>query len=208
MNRGIWTCLVSLAMLASLAATTLAETAGGPHREYPRDRARERSWRSGFEGRTYLRVHGGISLPSGDFSNAVNTGLGLGASLGYGIGRNTILSGGVAYHRFGEDFADGHVSVVPVTAAVDYGFSSGGRVRPWISGGLGLYHLSETILVSPTVEATDRENDLGFNLGFGIALPTSGRNAWGVGFKYHHISGDTFPDTNFLTLQAGLSYPL
>src|SRR2546428_13206675 len=77
MNRGIWTCLVSLAMLASLAATALAETAGGPHREYPRDRARERSWRSGFEGRTYLSVHGGVRLPSGDFSHAGDTGPGL-----------------------------------------------------------------------------------------------------------------------------------
>ncbi|HYR52197.1 MAG TPA: outer membrane beta-barrel protein [Candidatus Dormibacteraeota bacterium] len=206
MNRGIWTCMISLAILVSLAATALAETAGGggPYRE-----RRERTYsRNGFEGRTYLRFHGGISFPSGDFSNAVNSGLGLGASLGYGIGRNTVLSGGVAYHRFGEDLQDGHVSIVPVAANIDYGFSSSGRVRPWISGGLGLYNLSETVLVSPTVEATDSESDFGFNLGFGIAMPTSGRSAWGVGLKYHHISGDRFPDTNFLALQAGLSYPL
>jgi len=202
MNRGIWTCMISLAILVSLAASALAETAGGPYRE-----RRERTYRGGFEGRTYLRFHGGISFPSGDFSNAVNSGLGLGGSLGYGLGRNTILSGGVAYHHFGDD-AGGHVSIVPVTAAVDYGFSSSGRVRPWISAGLGLYHLSDTVILSPTLEATDSENDLGFNLGFGIAMPTSGRSAWGVGFKYHHISGSNFPDTNFLALQAGLSYPL
>jgi opacity protein-like surface antigen len=205
MNRGIWTCMLSLAILVSLAATTRAETAGGPDR----DRARERShYRSGFEGRTYLRFHGGISFPSGDFSNVVNSGLGLGASLGYGLGRNTILSGGVAYHRFGEDLQDGHVSIVPMTANIDYGFASSRRVRPWISGGLGLYHLRETVPVSPTVEATDSESDFGFNLGFGIAMPTSGRSAWGVGLRYHHISGDRFLDANFLALQAGLSYPL
>lgn len=205
MNRGIWTCILSLAILVALAGTALAEKAGGPYRE----RARERSYyRGGFEGRTYLRFHGGISFPSGDFSNAVNTGLGLGASLGYGLGRNTILSGGLAYHHFGGQNSNGHVSVVPLTANVDYGFASSGRVRPWISGGLGLYHVSDTFLVSPTVEATDSESDFGFNLGFGIAMPTSGRSAFGVGFKYHHISGSTFPDTNFLTLQAGLSYPL
>jgi len=152
MNRGIWTCMLSLAILVSLAATARAETAGGPYR----DRARERSYyRNGFEGRTYLRFHGGISFPSGDFSNAVNSGLGLGASLGYGLGRNTILSGGVGYHRFGEDFQDGHVSIVPMTANIDYGFASSGRVRPWISGGLGLYHLRETVFVSPTIVATE-----------------------------------------------------
>ena len=204
MNRGIFTCIISLAILVSLATAALAETAGGPYRE----RYRERTYSNGFEGRTYLRFHGGISFPSGDFSDAVNSGFGLGASIGYGVGRSTIISGGVAYHRFGEEFADGHVKIVPVTANIDYGFASSGRVRPWISGGLGLYHLSETVFVSPTVEATDSESDFGFNLGFGIAMPTSGRSAWGVGLKYHHIDGDGFPDTNFLTLQAGLSYPL
>jgi hypothetical protein len=213
MKRGIWICIFSLALLASLAATSLAETADGPHRVRPRDyRVRERSYNTGFEGRTFLRVHGGLSVPTGDFDNFVNTGWGLGASLGYGIGRSTILSGGIAYHRFGDQFVDGHVAVVPITAAVDYGFSSSGRVRPWVSGGLGLYHLSDktTEFFPPStfVTTTASENDFGFNFGFGIAMPTSGRNAFGAGFKFHHIVGNNLPDTNFLALQAGLSFPL
>lgn len=213
MNRGLWTCIVCLAILLSTAATALAETSGSPVRRYPRDnRYGERSSRDGFAGRTYLRFHGGISVPTGDFDTAVNAGLGLGASLGYGIGRRTILSGGIAYHRFGEEGVDGHVGVVPLTVAVDYGFSSSGHVRPWISGGLGLYHLSEKITEffppSTLVTTTDSESDFGLNFGFGVAMPTSGRSAFGAGFKYHHIVGNNFPDTDFITLQAGLSYPL
>jgi opacity protein-like surface antigen len=203
MNRGLWTSIICLAILLSTTLSAFAESSDGPQRrprEYP---SRDRSYRTGFEGRTMLRVHAGFSVPTGDFSTAVNTGLGLGASIGYGVGRSTVLSWGVAYHRFGEQGVDGHVGVVPITMAVDYGFSTSARVRPWISGGLGLYHLNETV-----VGISDSENDFGFNLGAGIAMPTSGRSTFGAGFKFHHIVGNAFPDTDFLALQAGLSFPL
>ena len=207
MKLGLWTCLTSL-LLLTLAGSAFAETLNRLHGEYPRDHPyRDRAYRAGFEGRTMLRVHMGLSIPAGDFDNAVNTGLGLGGSIGYGVGRNTVLSGGVAYHRFGEDLVDGHVSVVPVTVAVDYGFSSSGTVRPWISGGLGLYNLSETV-TDAFGTTSDSESDFGFNFGFGIAMPMSSGNSFGAGFKFHHIVGNNFPDTDFLALQAGLAFPL
>jgi opacity protein-like surface antigen len=212
MNRGLCTCIVSLALLFPAALNGYAETSDRPYRENPR----ERSWRGGFEGRTLLRFHGGISTPSGDFGDAVDTGWGLGASIGYGISRNTVLSWGIAYHRFSEDFGDpdldGHVGITPITMSVDYGFSTSGSVRPWISGGLGLYHLSEEVTEffppSTFVTTSESENDFGFNFGFGIATPLSRRTTFGAGFKFHHIVGDGFPDTDFLTLQAGVAYPL
>ncbi len=211
MSRGPLTYILSLALLMSLAAAVSADTLGGPYRERPRDYS-DRGSNGGFEGRTMLRFHGGLSVPSGDFDNAVNTGWGLGASLGYGVGRNTVLSWGVAYHRFGRSSVDGHVGVTPVTMSVDYGFSSRSRVRPWISGGLGLYHLadktSELVAPGTFVVTSDSENDFGFNFGFGVATPTSGRSTFGAGFKFHHVVGNNFPDTDFLALQAGLSYPL
>ena len=132
MNRGLWTCIICLAILLSTALSAFAESSDRPSRGQRRYPPRERSYRSGFEGRTMLRVHAGFSSPTGDFDTAVNSGWGLGASLGHGIGRSTVLSWGVAYHRFGEDLVDGHVGIVPITMAVDYGFSSRSRVRPWI----------------------------------------------------------------------------
>jgi opacity protein-like surface antigen len=215
MSRGLWSCIFCLAILLSPAANAGAETSG-PYRDRDRD-YRDRSSRGGFEGRTMLRFHGGISGPTGDFGDAVDTGWGLGGSIGYGIGRNTVLSWGIAYHRFGEDFGgdpdfDGHVGITPITMAVDYGFSSRGKVRPWISGGIGLYHLSEEIeeFVPPStfITTSESENDFGFNFGFGIATPLSGSTTFGAGFKFHHIAGDEFPDTNFITLQAGVAFPL
>jgi opacity protein-like surface antigen len=210
MNRRLWTCLAAIAILSSSAAGAgFGADLDHPYRDHPRDyRSRDRSFRGGFEGRTMLRVHAGISGATGDFDDAVNTGWGLGASVGYGVSRNVVLSGGVAYHRFGEQFVNGHVSIVPVTMSVDYGFASSGQVRPWISGGLGLYHVGEEVAVSPFATTSDSEDDFGVNFGFGIAMPLSPRTAFGAGFKFHHIDGNNFPDTDFLALQAGLAFPL
>jgi len=210
MNRGLGYGTMGLLLLLLSASGVSAETLAGPyHQGRDSDRYRDRTFMGGFEGRTMLRVHMGMSNPTGDFDNAVNTGWGLGGSIGYGIGRNTVLSGGVAYHHFGEDGADGHVSIVPITASVDYGFTTHGSVRPWISGGLGVYDLSETFFVpSLGADVSDSEADFGINFGFGIAAPVNPHTAWGAGFKFHHIVGSNFPDTDFIALQAGLAFPL
>lgn len=207
MNHRIRPAVLGLALLLLAASSVSAETLSHSTsvRHY-RDEG-DRTFRGGFEHRTMLRVHMGLSSPTGDFSNAVNSGWGIGGSVGYGIGRNTVLSGGVAYHHFGED-PDGHVSIVPITAALDYGFNTRGRVRPWISGGMGVYNLSETFFVPSVGDVSDSEADFGFNLGFGIAAPLNPSTAWGAGFKFHHIVGNNFPDTDFIAIQAGLAFPL
>ncbi|TMQ61734.1 MAG: porin family protein [Candidatus Eisenbacteria bacterium] len=209
MNRRFRIGIACIVLMLPIAANAFAETSDLSIRKYPE---RNRSSRGGFEGRTMLRLHAGISTPTGDLDNLVNTGWGLGASLGYGVGRNTVLSWGVAYHHFGEELADGRVAITPVTMSVDYGFSSSGSVRPWVSGGLGLYHVSEKVteFVAPNtfVISSDEENDFGLNFGFGIATPLSPRSTFGTGFKFHHVVGDRFIDANFVTIQAGLAYPL
>src|SRR5438132_4598565 len=207
MKRGIQPCILGLALLLVFVSGVSADTLSGPrrNRDYPRDDRydRDRSYRSGFQGRTMLRVHAGLSIPSGDFDNVVNTGWGIGGSVGYGVGRNTVLSGGVAYHHFGDEAVDGHTTIVPITASVDYGFNSRGRVRPWISGGLGVYSVSFRDFVPGTGEVSDSEADFGFNLGFGIAESMNSETSWGAGFKFHHVVGNDFIDSDFIALQGG-----
>jgi opacity protein-like surface antigen len=203
---------LSIAFLLTAAAQASGESGDLSYRPY-RDRADGSEWRGGsMEGRTMLRVHAGISAPTGDFDNAANTGVGLGASLGYGISHDVVLAWGVAYHRFDEEVVDGHVSVTPVTMNVDYGFSTRSKVRPWVSGGLGLYHVSEGLKeFDPAIgffTDTFSENDFGLNFGFGIATPISPRTSFGAGFMFHHIVGNDFPDTDFAALQAGLGFSL
>jgi len=204
--------IVSIALLV-LAAAASAESLDLTYHPY-RDRAYHDDYRGGsLEGRTMLRVHAGISAPTGDFGDAMNTGFGLGVSLGYGLSHDVVLAWGVAYHRFDEEFVDGHVAITPVTMSVDYGFSSRSKVRPWISGGLGLYHVNEETTefnngLGVLVTDSFSENDFGLNFGGGIATPISPRTSFGAGLKYHHIVGNDFPDSDFFALQAGLGFSL
>jgi hypothetical protein len=209
MKRGIQPGILGLALLLVLASSASADTLSGPrrNREYPPDEG-YRTERGGFEGRTMLRVHMGVSMPSGDFDNIANTGWGLGGSVGYGVGRNTMISGGVAFHHFGDQFIDGHTNIVPITGSVDYGFNTRGRIRPWISGGLGVYDVSFEDDIPGTGIVSDSEADFGFNFGFGIAAPLRSGNSWGAGFKFHHVVGNNFIDSNFIALQGGLAFPL
>lgn len=212
MKRGIMPAVLGLLLLLGFASLASADELSGPRRDrdYPRDDRYYRDTNSsgGFEGRTFLRVHMGLSMPSGNFDDLANTGLGIGGSIGYGVGHNTIVSGGVAFHHFGGDLFDGHTNIVPITAAVDYGFNTRGRVRPWISGGLGVYSVSFEDDVPGVGVVSDSEADFGFNLGFGVAGPLNPNTAWGAGFKFHHIAGDNLNDMDFIALQGGLSFPL
>ena len=210
MNRRYLTATILFALLFTLATSVLAESLERPIR---RGAARGRGWHGeGFQGRTILRVHMGLSAPTGDADNAFETGWGMGTSVGYGVSRNVLLSWGIAYHRFGSEFTSGRLSVTPVTMSADVALPTSGSVRPWFSGGLGLYHVSEkvTVLVPPFgfITASDSENDFGINLGMGITTPVSPRTAFGAGFKFHHIIGNDFPDTDFITFQAGFGLPL
>jgi opacity protein-like surface antigen len=209
MNRRLWPGTLGLVLLFLHASPALAGNLDLTHPpNYERSyQYRERS-PQGFEHRTMLRVHMGISAPTGDFGDIAETGWGIGGSIGYGVGRNTVIGGGVAFHHFGNDVIDGHTNIVPITASVDYGFNTRGRIRPWISGGLGIYNVSFEDVIPGDGVVSDSESDFGFNFGFGIAGPMSSGTSWGAGLKYHHVAGDQFIDSDFFALQGGFSFPL
>lgn len=210
MNRRVLTATILSALLLTYAASVFADSLERPVR---RRASRGRVWHGeGFEGRTILKVHAGLSVPTGDTGDAFESGWGVGTSVGYGVSRNVLVSWGFAYHRFDSEFTDGNLSVTPWTMSADVALPTSGHVRPWIGGGVGLYHVRDkvTVLMSPFgfVSASDSENDFGFNIGMGITTPVSPRTAFGAGFKLHHVFGNDFPDTDFITFQAGFGFPL
>lgn len=210
MNRRGLTETILFALLLTFASGAWAESLERPVR---RSASRGRVWHGeGFQGRTILRVNAGFSVPTGDTGDAFESGWGIGASVGYGVSRNVLLSWGIAYHEFDSEFTSGRLAVTPVGMSADVALPTSGRVRPWLSTGLGLYHVSEKIpvLIPPfgLVTASDSENDLGISLGMGITTPISPRTAFGAGFKVHHVFGSDFPDTDFITFQVGLGLPL
>jgi len=157
----------------------------------------------GIDKRVLASLHVGLSSPTGDLGDAFNSGLGFGGTIGYGISRNVLLSFGLSHHEFDSDvFTDEKVAITPMTFNGDYVFTTGGRIRPWVGGGIGAYHVNDKITGFPD----DDETSFGFSLGAGLAGPISKRTLLGGGFRFHSVSGNNLPDSEFFTLQVGLGF--
>src|SRR5262245_43037458 len=157
------------AAFASLGSDVALESLSRPmHRS-------EEGGRGGVDGITLLRLHAGFSLPSGDFGDGFDTGLGFGANIAHGISRTVILSGDVSFHNFDGNGFSGDATVVPITFNVEGVFPSGGKIHPWIGGGVGLYDIdvdTGTFFVPGfglVSGGSVSETNFGLNFGGGIA---------------------------------------
>jgi len=205
---------VTLVLLATaLLVLVVAAEAFGASLERPVRRS-ERQSGAGVEDVTLLRLHGGFSIPSGDFGDGFDTGFGIGANIAHGVSRSILLSAGVAYHHFDGNGFGGDASIVPLTFNIEGVFPSSGKIHPWIGGGIGAYDINVDTgpIVIPLfgiVSGSASETNMGFNFGAGIASKAGERGVWGVGFKFHHIfDGDTFDSIDFATLQGGYGFYL
>jgi len=196
---------IVLYLLLAAAAVAVAAPAQAQRRRYYRDYDRP----VGVEGQTILGLHLGVSSPTGDFDTIYNSGLGFGASIGYGVSRSVLLSFEVSHHSFDGDLPNDDASITPVTFNADYILPTGGRVIPWIGGGIGPYHHHEEVDdAQGGVLFDDSETAFGYNLGAGIAGPIAQRTLLGGGFRFHHVSGDRLLDAEFWTFQVGLGFVL
>ena len=195
----------------SLTLLVLALAAAATPGYAQRYRYSERSSRS-FEGQTMATVHLGISSATGDFGDVFDSGLGFGASIGYGVSDHVVLSANLSHHEFDSDFSDLDASTTPITFNADYAFSTRGKLIPWIGGGIGAYNVSVEIedFFGPGDDLEADDTNFGFNLGAGVAGPISRKTLLGGGFRYHFVSeGDEFDsESSFFTVQFGLGFLL
>lgn len=203
-----------VAIVAAVAALAAADAFGSALDSGSERPARRRWVRSRVEGSTgvkdltIVRVHLGLSAPIGNFGDAYGSGLGFGGSIGYGVGENVVLSGGIARHEFDhEAFTNVDATVTPITVNVDFALPTGGRAVPWVGLGTGVYHVSVSTDTGPTT-ITESENNFGVNMGLGFGAPVSSRTLFGAGMKLHYVSGDQFIDTPFFTFQVGFGFIL
>lgn len=164
-------------------------------------------------------VAGGISLPTGDLNTGVNTGFNLAASLGYkpvAVPFGIRVEGawdqwGIDQDAFGGSSSgvDGHVRSLSLTgnAVVDIPVSS--PVKPYVIGGLGLYHINSSASTSSGgatfTETTDAENKLGFNIGGGIRMPLGTLDTY-VEARYHFVTGLDDGNFRFVPITFGIRF--
>ncbi|MGE5176095.1 MAG: outer membrane beta-barrel protein [Hyphomicrobiales bacterium] len=205
-----------LTLALSLALTLLAADAGAASiasgDAHPASRRPPAERGEGLYGRTLLSAHIGFSAPTGHFGDVYDSGPGFGGSIGYGVSRNVVLSLGLAYHHFDNQATSTlNASITPFTMDAVVALPSSSKVKPWIGGGMGMYHVKESLdLVSGGILTRDSisENNFGMNIGAGLMGRVSPRAMFGGGVKYHQVWGNEFIDTPFMTVQLGMAWLL
>src|SRR5881227_2092838 len=116
-----------------------------------------------------IGIGGGISLPAGGIAKNRQAGFNLDAMAEFRTPSEPLgLRGEVLYQYFGKD-----QKAVNATSANTVGFlvnvvyhAPKSQVRPYVIGGMGLYHIS------------DSGNSAGFNVGTGLTIPLTGMGAY------------------------------
>ncbi|MFL5614762.1 MAG: hypothetical protein ACJ796_13960 [Gemmatimonadaceae bacterium] len=114
-------------------------------------------------------IGGGISIPAGGIAKNRQPGFNLDAMAEFRTPSEPLgLRGEVLYQYFGKD-----QNAVAASAANTMGFlvnvvyhAPKSQVRPYLIGGMGLYHIS------------DQGNSAGFNIGTGLTIPLTGMGAY------------------------------
>jgi opacity protein-like surface antigen len=148
----------------------------------------------------FVGLAGGVSLPQGDLSDAVNTGW---HALGT-IGLSTLMQPlglrlDVAYNRFEFDVVDGNQSVGSATLNGTYRLPmTNSPMSPYLIAGLGAYRTECSLDVG--CEAATR---FGWNVGLGTKLFVGFRSF--VEARYHRTKrGDS--SVNYFPLTLGLMF--
>ncbi|MFI5251204.1 MAG: outer membrane beta-barrel protein [Bacteroidota bacterium] len=107
-----------------------------------------------------LAIGGGVSMPSGDFSNTYKTGYHGAAKVRIGSLLPLDLVGAVAYHHYADTSGSYAVNLLGISAGVEYPIPSV-EIKPYLSAEIALNSLSDN---TPNSSTRSRQ---GVNLGVG-----------------------------------------
>lgn len=146
-------------------------------------------------------ISGGLSLPTGDFGDAVKSGFNVGGLLEFTRPASPLAFRIEAdYQRFDSKLdlpGAGNLRVISGVANILYKFA-GETARPYLLGGVGLFNTGSS------VEGSESETDFGANVGVGLEIPLSGITAFGD-VRYQSIFAS--PDNvNIIPIRVGIRF--
>ncbi len=147
-------------------------------------------------------IAAGVSLPMGDFGDAVGTGYHITGLLGFGSKAGSAVGGRaeVSWNSFsgetisGFDIPDTHL--LTVTGNITYALSTSSSVHPYLIGGGGLYRFS--------ADGADSESKAGINAGVGAKFQLSGFSTFAE-VRFHNVFTDN-QATRYVPLSFGIVF--
>ena len=172
-----------------------------------------------------IGIAAGQNIPTADFADAAQAGLVLNGFVELRTAGALGLRGSLFWSRSdmdnplirdqdgvtlpeGPDYnVSGDVDLVGASADITYG-ASGGVIRPYLIGGIGVYRRRVSQDIEGAVDEfrslRDSETDVGFNGGLGVRLSLGGLAAFAEA-RYYSVS--TQPDrTNFIPITVGVAF--
>jgi hypothetical protein len=166
----------------------------------------------------------GAAVPNGEFADGVKTGLVANGFVGVGTGRfglrgelfwsrsdldNAFIRkvGNTVLPETGENTVTGDVNLVGAAASLVLPLTQS-VVKPYLIGGVGVYHRRVAQNISGTVEEfqdlRDNQTDVGYNGGLGISIGGLGPSFF---IEARYMSIATTPDrTKFIPVVVGFTF--
>jgi hypothetical protein len=146
----------------------------------------------GVEGRLFA------AIPTGDFGNNLGTGLGWGVEGTFNFTPRLAVYGGYSRAEFDvEGTGAGEVRDAGLNLGLRGTLPALGPLSPFLRGGLVYHELSG---------ARTSDDELGFELGGGIAVPISPRLSINPALSYLQYSPDSGSNVSYLSLGASLMF--
>jgi opacity protein-like surface antigen len=148
-------------------------------------------------------ITAGATKATGDLGDAVDLGYHVGGLVQWnGPGLPIGIRGDVVFHRFSvkDDSDKEDILAGTVNGVWMFPMDAGAPVSPYLIGGVGYYHITE----SCTGCSSSSDNKFGLNGGGGISFPLSGFSAF-VEARYHHIFTDGSA-TSMIPISVGIVF--
>lgn len=149
---------------------------------------------------TPLSVEGKLfaAVPTSSFGDNLATGLGWGLEAAYNFTPRLAVYGGYGRASFDvEGMSDAEVNDAGLNAGLRATLPALGNLSPFLRGGLVFHELSG---------ARSSDNELGFELGGGIAVPLSPRFSINPALSYLQYKPDVGSTVSYLSLGASLAF--
>lgn len=154
-----------------------------------------------------IGVSGGLSLPTGDFGEGLNSGYNVTGHVYFKPAslQSIRLRADVSFDRFSVDGLDANFRTLGLVGNAIYDFptASSSMIKPYLVGGLGLFNSKYSQSIGE-IEGSSSDSNLGIQAGAGVAFQLSGFSTFAEARLVNIFSDNT--STRYVPIVFGVRF--